>query len=670
MLTYVINTSENKTFDSDRLFELAGYHKIRWLNCTLNEVKHCAELIYEKQNVLGVDRFRIAVLVDFYSFDRIRVPYGRRGFGREVGVDMSLYMPYIEVFLLDNLIGYLEKRDIFASDFEIYYVQNEKLERYEFLDNMEEQLKHVLTGCGRQAKEESVLNSEIPTSFASKTVADETASIAEEGTELSYPAFRLYCTSAVSLTFSLSDYPYGAEEMTFSQFFHAFCQRMANRSQIRRHYYITTYGGGAARAAFDTLSLSLYLIRMYEREEEVSSEGEMEIIHLDAAILKEVLETAWVKINIARGVAKGNHSSYYSLTQNKTALMDDLKTVELGREAALTKERYALPKEVVNHKLSPEELYDEVYRYFTRKPGVLEDDSRKEFDKIMAAYLCKRDETNENNVEAEFEELKEMGSLKMTDQCPSKEEYLHLAEEKHREISTLFEKVLAAEYIEVDYKKEKERADEAFDRYKKAKACLTRNLLGDVIFLILTLAAVMVPYLVLQLSDYDSQVFSSLVLSLRTLALFGALFVLAFVLQILPLIFRLKQAKDALNNCYLDCLAKERYSFSAIRRRYEQDLIRIEQARYELRVLKHLYEANLAKDKNVSRHREMLEEVEDRLSSMLNNLDVEPVFDPNESVDGEFDPSKSFRARENKIYQIFSIETIERMFPKKGRDEL
>ena len=122
-------------------------------------------------------------------------------------------------------------------------------------------------------------------------------------------------------------------------------------------------------------------------------------------------------------------------------------------------------------------------------------------------------------------------------------------------------------------------------------------------------------------------------------------------------------------NCYIDCKAKERYSFSSLRKRYEQDLIRIEQARYELRQLKHLHEANRAKDNNVRIHREMLEEVEDRLSSMLNNLDVIPVFDPNETVEGEFDLSKSLRSRENKVYQIFSIETIEKMFPKKGRDE-
>ena len=139
MLTYVINTSENKSFDSEKLFNLAGYSKIRWMSCTLDNIKTCAESIYEKQNVLGADLFRIAVIVDFYSFDRIRMPYGRRGFGQDYGVDLSLYMPYIEVFLLDNLVGYLEKKDLCSSDFEIYYIQNEKCEQYELLDQLRRQ---------------------------------------------------------------------------------------------------------------------------------------------------------------------------------------------------------------------------------------------------------------------------------------------------------------------------------------------------------------------------------------------------------------------------------------------------------------------------------------------------------------------------------------------------
>ena len=81
-----------------------------------------------------------------------------------------------------------------------------------------------------------------------------------------------------------------------------------------------------------------------------------------------------------------------------------------------------------------------------------------------------------------------------------------------------------------------------------------------------------------------------------------------------------------------------------------------------------MFDANAATERNVARHREMLEEVQDQLSGMLNNLGVEPVFDSEERVDGEFDLTKSFRSRENGIYKVFSIEVIEKMFPRKGSD--
>jgi hypothetical protein len=74
-------------------------------------------------------------------------------------------------------------------------------------------------------------------------------------------------------------------------------------------------------------------------------------------------------------------------------------------------------------------------------------------------------------------------------------------------------------------------------------------------------------------------------------------------------------------------------------------------------------------DENVDAHRAMLQEVEDCLVAMLNNMDVEPSMDECESVEGEFNPNKPIRSGENRIYQIFSIETIEKMLPKKGSEE-
>ena len=319
MLTYVINTSENKSFDSKKLFDLAGYSKICWMNYSLNNIKTCAESIYEKQNVLGADLFRIAVIVDFYSFDRIRMPYGRRGFGQDCGVDMSLYMPYIEVFLMDNLVGYLEQKDICSSDFEVYYVQNEKCEQYELLDSAQDQLRQILHGSdlafSKTRTVQRLVEPEIPEGGrpprCEENLCDPEKPQVEvvEEVEDYYRSFTLYCTSNVSLTFHMLDYPYGAEEMTFQQFWNAFRQRLAMKTNLRRHYYITPYGAGASRTAFETLSLSLYLIRMYEREELNTGAEDLEIIHLDAEVLRDVLEKAWCKINLAQSSLKNSNIS-------------------------------------------------------------------------------------------------------------------------------------------------------------------------------------------------------------------------------------------------------------------------------------------------------------------------------------------------------------------------
>ena len=177
------------------------------------------------------------------------------------------------------------------------------------------------------------------------------------------------------------------------------------------------------------------------------------------------------------------------------------------------------------------------------------------------------------------------------------------------------------------------------------------------------------PYYFLQLTAYSAKVMSSILLALNTSAFFAGIFLCAVAIQIIPIKRKLKKAETKLLDCYLDCCAKERYSFSSIRKRYQKDLILIENTRYEIRQMKHLFEDNLEKEKNVLMHRQTLDDMADCLGSMLNNLDVEPKFDPDETVDGEFNLKKPIHSKENKVYQIFSIETIEKIFTEKGRDE-
>ncbi len=692
MLTYVINTSENRTFDSSMLFELAAYNKIRWMQCPLDEVKKCADEISEKQNVLGADRFRIAVIVDFYNFDRIRIPYGRRGFAFDGGVDVSIYMPYIEVFLLDNLVAHLEKKDICAADFEVYYVHNEKSERYEIFENAKYQVAEILSGGNltreadplpalsdeeiaekaKKAKKAKSADSTEETDVASekreKTEAEKELEEDEKFDRNYYSTFRLYCTKTLTLEFDLDNYAYGRQDMTFSEFWDACRRRWSYRTEIRRHYYLTSYGGGASRAALDTLSLSLYLIRIYEREETLEEEGELEISHLDANLLREVLETAWCRVNSAKAIAKRNTMEYYSLEQTPAdrSYLDAAPEVPLS--TAIARERALLPKTITRSTLSAEGLYREIDALTTRKSGELQQKNREKFDEIMEGYLRKRDETREADIEEEFLALKASGTLKTTDRCPSKEEYNVRLEEKQKAISSIFERALAAEYIEVDYSEEKEKADRAITDYRNAKACLGFHIIGDILLLLLTVGAILLPYGVLQLASFAVATLPAYILALNAIALFGGLFVLSLLLQVIPQTRKLKAAKKQLLRSYVNCCATEMYSFSALSRRYEKDLVDIEHKRYEMRQLKRIYNANLEKSVNASVHYEMLEKLEDCISGILNNLDVIPVMEQIDTIEDQFDINKPFHAKENKIYQIFSLEAIETMFPRKGSD--
>ena len=105
---------------------------------------------------------------------------------------------------------------------------------------------------------------------------------------------------------------------------------------------------------------------------------------------------------------------------------------------------------------------------------------------------------------------------------------------------------------------------------------------------------------------------------------------------------------------------------SALKRRYEKELPEIEKIRYEIRGIANLQEKNIEKNRNIRLHRETLENVENRLSAILNNLGVEPKPEKHEDLSDEFDAQKPINAPINSVYRIFSVEAIESMFPGKG----
>ena len=88
--------------------------------------------------------------------------------------------------------------------------------------------------------------------------------------------------------------------------------------------------------------------------------------------------------------------------------------------------------------------------------------------------------------------------------------------------------------------------------------------------------------------------------------------------------------------------------------------------RYEIGRITYLNELNAAKNEHMEMHRKKLEEIEDKLSGMLNNLGVEPIVTDYDDLGDEFDVTKPFLAPENRVYKVFSIEVIESLF-NKGR---
>ena len=280
----------------------------------------------------------------------------------------------------------------------------------------------------------------------------------------------------------------------------------------------------------------------------------------------------------------------------------------------------------------------------------------------MAAYLKKRDEVKESVSEDEFRSVKE--DCKMISQCPSKNDYDNIMEKKKAVISEILTKTINIEYIKKDFDESKEKADKAYKTYLDAKNYLNKNIIADVIVLIFAVLIMVIPFIAIKRWNLS---FELLNLYLFTSETFAALYVLAFFIMVIPLLIRLRNAKSILKECYVDCRVQQDMAIAEFRRRYEDDLIQIENLRYELRHITKLYEHNLAKNRNIEKHRQMLELVENKLSAMLNNLGVEPVVVRYTNLEDEFDVSKSFMSNDNKIYKIFSLDAIEQLFGARRR---
>ncbi len=719
MITYVINTSENKTFDSDQLFRLAGYKKIQWLNVSLNKVDECIEYIKNKQGAIESEEFRIAVLVDFFGFNKIRIPYGRIGYSSDEGVECSLYLPYIEAYLRDKFFYELEKQELISTDYEVFYIKGGKLEIIENISNLKEQifqivepvessyvetrknyvreirteyvssqgkayteeefkaLKRELEELDKRTYEELTKGerSEILAKIQEKRdiiddLKSEKVAVKTILEEKTYTTFKLYCTENMSLEFDINEFPYvinvnKKEGISLRQFFEAFCDRSIKSKKIRRHFYSTSLGGSPAKAAFENLALYLNLIRLYEREDEIRDEGEVEVGSINPEELKDLLVTAWNKIIQAKKVAKENNSLYFSLKQIYKHEVKRKKREKLSPEEEFdqARERLILPDNEVKN--SFEKQYETILNMGKKGDKIFMDEDKEEFDAILSKYLQKRNELTERETEERFKDLIEWGRLETTNQCPPKQEYDYVVGQKQDEISKLMSSVLEAEYSSQRFSEEQKAAKKYHKEYLKAKKVLKRGTIGDIIFLLLTLATVIVPYIVAKaLIGFNV---ATVIIYVLCCAAFFALFIFAFFLVLLPAIKKMRKMKKLMFECYKDCLAKKKVALAELKRRYENDLIDVEEFRYEIRQITFLYEFNLKKDRNINRHRHVLDEVENCLGTILNNLGVHPIIENGVNVEREFNMLKSILSHENKIYRVFSIDAIEALLAKNDK---
>ena len=741
MITYIINTSENKTFDTEKLFSLTGYMKIVWMNSRLDEIEKCSTEIYNRQNVLGAEDFRIAVIVDFYNFRHIRLPYAETGYSKEQekeGVDLSIYYPFIECYIIDHLFDKISQKNLIISQRDIYYVQNSAFEKLENIGNAEEQIKRVLTGniLSDAQKEEreytleeikqlednsineedkqrleyekdEMVEIEEPVVLVGKKLEEQKTQEKKENGKtkaifddsytkdityeivtkkkysdeemalrrkdcIQYKSFTLSCTDSLDLHFKMSDYPYsGGDSIKMNNFYDAIVSRT---KKLKTYIYRSQNSGTTIMAAYDTLNLSLYLIEMYEQEEDPKNDGSMDDIpRIDPIRLKSLLVKSWNKVCKAQAIAKENETEYFDV--EKIFRNEDHVDLELSRKEKKAKEelrqekiKHDLERTKVRNEYTVEQLHKEIKKYVEHTELGMSKEEVTELNGIISSYLEKRDSMREQSVESDFEDEKRQGEAK-TKKCPAHIVYEKIIQEKEKEISNIFKNTLKSEYVTVNYEKEKEEANLLMVKYEKIKEYQEGNPIATIIFNILICLILLVPYAVIQRRFEGIFNLPSIFLYLFHLGFFVFILLCSFTILNLIIKVRLSRIKKKMKKCLISCELKKEYSMSLFRKRYEEELEEIEEARFVIRMVKKFRDLNDQKEMHVKMHRSELESLENHLSSILNNLGIEAIVDKTINVASDFNIEEPIKSPANKVYKIFDIDTIEDLFAKKGGKE-
>lgn len=716
MLTYVINTSENKVLRTDLLFKLVGYNKISWLRSQLQSIRDCATEIEKLQQPMTAGDYRVAVLVDFMAFEKTLYPELD-----PVSENIAIYRKLIEIYLYEHLYLPLLRSQLGFCGMEVFYIQytekNRLLENAaergqmallfdwgtdalppdglsdesEDWEDWDDALEGERDGEGPNEKPEKKADPEASKKKKSpegepdgegtaekpekKQAADcEPCQKEAEDADLVGP----YASSELHSEFIL---PYHGGRLIYPA--HLFCKKVDENGRsnyadfyksICERYDIVvrafashsrTYVAGAAsarsecRAAFDNLNLSFALIRAYEQDIRLSNDSRADVLDvpkMNKEVFFDTLRRAYGKVQSALAFVRqnGNSDGFYALETRTNETVDIIKT-EMTEE-----ERREVA--VAARGVKFEKSYERICELARLAEGEKSPEEKAAILEYMAAYKDKRDEMRKC-LDSDEDIRNLLQDAKRQDKFPAGIEYEGVVEKKKTTMRKILKAAIDADYEAADYTKEFEEANDAYDRFVSGKARLEKYFRTSLVCFLLVMVAMLVPYLLLQLRGV-----SSLVVPIALLiagAFFAGVYVLSTVIHMIPILRDVVTAKTRMAGVYEKCMIKQAQSLLRLKRRYQVYLPAVEAIRYELEELKILYYENKKINRHIEDHREMLENVRDVLLGMLTSMQIPHKADSEIMLDDEeFKISEPFSA--NRIYKVFTIDVIEEIFEEGG----
>ena len=668
MLTYVINTSENKVLKSEVLFELVGYNKIIWMRSGLSAIADCADQILRLQQPMTAGEYRVVVLVDFLAFEKTLYPEEN-----PVSEYLTIYRKLIEIYLYDQLYAPLRRAQLGFDGLEVFYIQySEKntlrenaAEKYQVAElvGLPDEASRIIKEKQHAAEEASAPRS----ADGSKTKKKDEPKADEKAELPKYETFKVAYRNG-ELLFRAEDFckdVKAGEGADYESFYRSYTEKHVHAyrafgSRSRTYVAESASARMESRAAFDNLNLSLAMIRAYEQErsltETVSERDDVvDIPKMNRNAFFDVIRKSYGKVQSALELVRqsGKANGFYRL-ETEEAVSEEICRSELSEDEKQIVAGEARLKNLKNQ-------YAEIKAFAAVRPGEKSEAEKAELSGYMSAYKEKRDEMRNQTGEEFVRDM--LSRAPKQSKYPSGLEYENAVEKKKATMRTIYKTAIDADYKGADYSKEFEEANEVYDRYMRAEAALAKNFRIHLGCLILVLVAMIVPYLILQQTNFSK--FGAGLLGALAAAIFGGVYIFSAFIHIIPLLRARSLARLRMTQLYESCLLKQRRAMFELRRRYEDYLPAVETIRYEIYKLSVLNDANKEINRHIEEHREMLEKLRDVLLGMLNSMQVTYKADGEVMLDDdEFKINESIRA--NMIYKVFTLDTIEEIFAEGG----